>query len=254
MQKTALALLVCLLFASPLPALDGASVLKASDAKTSFKDGDYSAEYEIVKRDPGGATSKNVSAIFRRDRTDQFLILVLEPLVDKGKGYLKIGETLWLYDPVGRAFSFTNAKERFERTSARIEDFKSPSFSSDYRVVSESKAKLGKFDCVVLDLEARKDTLAFPKVKLWISDDMLVRKREDYSLSGQLMRTVAIPTYQQVGDRWAPASITIVDHLKSAKIGGKVEYERTSIAVTRPSRKKLPDAVYTKEYLERVAK
>jgi len=38
------------------------------------------------------------------------------------------------------------------------------------------------------------------------------------------------------------------------KIGTKVEYERTTVTIKKPSLTTLPDTVYTKEYLEKVTK
>ena len=231
-----------------------ARLLKDVDALVTFADTDLSAEYLIVKRDPGGAQSTTRAVMFRRDRSDQFLILILEPTIDKGKGYLKQGDMLWLYDPVGRSFTYTSAKERFQNTSVRNSDFNRSNYSADYRPISGRKEKLGKFDCTVLDLEATNNRVSFPKMRLWVSQDNLVRKTEDYSLSGQLMRTTAMPTYQKVGNKWVAASLVIQDHLKSKTIAGKTEYERTAVTVSKPSLKALPDSVYTKEYLERVAK
>ncbi len=227
------------------------NLLKKVDDLVNFKENDLSAEYVVEKRDPGGAISTTVAAMFRRDKTDQFLILILEPIVDKGKGYLKTGDNLWLYDPVSHSFTFTSAKERFQNSGARNSDFNRSNYSGDYSVVSGKKEKLGKFDCTVLDLKALTNKVSFPKVRIWVSEDNLVRKIEDYSLSDQLMRTTAIPTYQKVGDRWLPATLVILDHLVFRKIAGKIEYERTTVTIKNPSLKTLPNSVYTKEYLER---
>lgn len=229
------------------------ALLSRVDAAVSFMESDLSAEYSIVKRDPGGASSSTVATMFRRDRTGQFLILIMEPAIDKGKGYLKEGDVLWLYDPVGKAFTFTSAKERFQNSGARNSDFNRSSYSVDYRAVASRRERLGAFECTVLTLEARHDRVSFPRVLIWVSDgDNLVRKIEDYSLSGQLMRTTAIPSYQRVGSRWLPVSMVILDHLKSRVVGGKTEFERTTVSITKPSLAPLPDSVYTKEYLERV--
>ena len=228
-------------------------ILKEIDKNTTFKNSDLSAEYTITTRKPGGSTSTTVAAMFRRDRTEEFLILIIEPEVDKGKGYLKKGDNLWLYDPVGRSFTFTSAKERFQNSSARNSDFNRSNFSEDYKAVAGKKTKLGKFSCSLIELESTNNSVSFPKMKIWVSEkDNLVRKIEDYSLSGQLMRTTAIPSYQKVGNRWIPLSLVIVDHLNSKNIGGKTEYERTYIKINKPSLSDIPDTVYTKEYLERV--
>jgi outer membrane lipoprotein-sorting protein len=222
------------------------SVLRTVDSLVSFQDADLSAEYLIEKRDPGGAISTTQAVMFRRDRADQFLILIMEPVIDKGKGYLRQGETLWLYDPADRSFTFTNARDRFQNSSIRISDFNRSSYSSDYRATFGSKEKLGAFNCLVLTLVAQNNRASYPKMRVWISDDNLIRKTEDYSLSGQLMRTTAIPTYQTVGSRRIPANMVIFDHLHSKKIGGKLETERTSVTISKPSLKTLPDSTYTK--------
>ncbi len=226
--------------------------LKSIDDLVIFDDTDVSAEYEIVKRDPGGASSTTVATIFRRDKKEKFLILILEPVIDKGKGYLKLGDNLWLYDPVGKSFTFTSAKERFQNSSARNSDFNRSNFSNDYKAVKSYPKKLGVWDCTVLELEAINDQVSFPKVKLWVSEDNLIRKMEDYSLSGQLMRVTAVPKYQKVCEKWLPASMVLLDYLRSKRINNKIEYERTTITIKNPSLAKLPDSLFTKEYLERV--
>lgn len=247
-------LLVCSAMAQAQTMQQYRDLLKKVDSLVTFRDTDLSAEYTIVKRDPGGSTSTTVAAMFRRDSSDQFLILILQPANDKGKGYLKVGDNLWLYDPANRSFTFTSAKERFQNSSARNSDFNRSNYYNDYKVISAKNEMLGKFNTTVLELDAVNTNVSFPRVKLWVSEDNLVRKIEDYSLSGQLMRTTAIPTYQKAGERWLPASLVIVDHLVFRNIGGKTEYERTTITIKNPSLKTLPDSVYTKEYLERVSR
>lgn len=239
-------------FWSQTPAASPQQLLEAVDRMVIFDDTDVSAEYTITKRDPGGASTTTVATIFRRDRSGQFLILILEPVVDKGKGYLKLDDNLWLYDPVGKTFTFTSAKERFQNSSARNSDFSRSNFAKDYRAVGSSREQLGSFSCTVLQLEALNDTVSFPKMKIWVSDDQLIRKMEDYSLSGQLMRTTAIPSYQRVGARWLPLSMVLLDHLHSRRINDRIEYERTTISIAKPSLTALPDSLFTKEYLERV--
>jgi outer membrane lipoprotein-sorting protein len=218
----------------------------------TFETTDVAAEYKIVKRDPGGATSTTVATMFRRDSTNQFVILILEPAIDKGKGYLKIRDNLWLYDPIDRSFTFTSAKERFQNSSARNSDFNQSNLSNDYEATGSRKVKLGIFNCTVLDLKALNDRVSFPLRKIWVSEDYLIRKIEDYSASGQLMRTTAIPNYQKVGERWLPIQMIILDHLRSKRINNRTEYERTTISITKPSLSALPDSLFTKEYLERV--
>ena len=237
-------------FADP----DYAAMLRKVDALVSFKDSDFSAEYTIDQIDAGGGKSSTVAAIFRRDKDQKFLILILSPDSDRGKGYLKIDDNFWLYDPISRAFSFTSTKERFQNSNARNSDFTQSSFASDYSVTGTRREKLGKFDCWVVDLKALSDTVTFAITKLWISDDNLVRKKEDYSLSGQILRTTAIPSYQEVGSHYVPITMIILDNLQGRTVNGSFVNDRTVITIAKPSLERLPDALFSKAYLEKFAK
>ncbi len=233
---------------------DPKDLLRKVDALASFTDSDFSAEYTFVENKPGEGVDSTQAVIFRRDAENKYLVLVLLPDTDRGKGYLKIGDNLWFYDPIPRKFIFTSAKERFRNSNARNSDFTHSNFAGDYDVVQESREKLGKFDCLVLDLKANNDGVTFPITRLWISGDSLVRKIEDYSLSGQLLRTILIPTYQGIGDRFIPVTMIIVDGLKGRKIDGNFVGDRTQITIRKPSLAKLPNTLFTKSYLEKVSK
>ena len=233
---------------------DPKELLRSVDQLVSFQDSDFSAEYLIVQNKAGEGVDSTQAVIFRRDGANKYLILILAPVVDRGKGYLKIDDSLWLYDPVSRKFTFTSSKERFRNSNARNSDFTRSSFARDYDIGRVGREKLGKFDCTVLDLKANNAEVTFPITKLWISNDSLVRKSEDYSLSGQLLRTILIPTYQGIGGRFVPVTIIIADQLKGRKIDGKFVGDRTQITITKPSLEKLPDNLFTKTYLEKVGK
>ena len=60
-------------FADP----DYAAMLRKVDSLVSFKDSDFSAEYTIDQISAGGGKSSTVAAIFRRDKDQKFLILIL---------------------------------------------------------------------------------------------------------------------------------------------------------------------------------
>lgn len=234
---------------------DFKAMLKTVDGLVSFLDTDFSANYKIEQFKPGEGTSITNTAIFRRDKDEKYLILILDPPTEKGKGYLKIGQSMWLYDPQSRRFDFTSSKERFQNSNARNSDFTRSTYAEDYDIVSAKQEQLGKFACWVLDLKANNEEVSFPRCRIWVSaEDNLVRKTQDYSLSGQLMRTRAIPTYQKVGDRYVPFKLVIIDELRGKTIGGKFQNETTSITITNPALTKLKDSIYTQAYLEKVSK
>ena len=126
--------------------------------------------------------------------------------------------------------------------------------ATDYKITGTRQEKLGKFDCWVVDLKATNDSVTFAITKLWISEDSLVRKKEDYSLSGQILRTTAIPGYQQIGEHFVPITMIILDNLQGKMVNGKLVNDRTTITISKPSLEHLPDALFSKAYLEKFAK
>jgi outer membrane lipoprotein-sorting protein len=246
---------LAVLFLAPgLWAISDLDLLKQADSLVSYYNVDFSAEYTIVQDKPGQARSTTVAGVFRRDSQETYVIVIMQPAISRGQGYLKQGNTLWFYDPESRRFNTTSSKERFQNTNASNSDFTRSTLAEDYRIVGGEDTVLGRFKCRILSLEALTNTVTYPKMKIWISEDGLARKTEDYSLSGQLLRTSAFPDYHRVGGRYVPKQILFVDALRGAVIDGKFINEKTQITISRPSFEKVADTVYSKTFLETVNK
>ena len=246
-------LIVPLLFAAAgLFALSDQELLAGVDASVSYYNVDFSAEYTIVQDKPGQSPVTTVAGVFRRDSSETYVIVIMQPAAAKGQGYLKQGETLWIYDPDGKSFNTTRSADRFQNTNARNSDFTRSTLSRDYKVISGEDAVLGRFKCRLLNLEAVTNQVTYPKMKVWISSDGLLRKSEDYSLSGQLLRTSAIPDYHELSGRFVPRQILYVENLRGAVINGKFVNEKTQITISKPSFAKVANSVFSKTFLEQV--
>ncbi|MCQ2611888.1 MAG: outer membrane lipoprotein-sorting protein [Treponema sp.] len=231
-----------------------ADLLKKAEAGTGYFGTDFKADYVMVEDRPGQGKSVTTATMFRRDSKTMYTILITGPEADKGKGYVKFDNNIWFFDPKDKQFTYTSARSRFQNTNLTNSDLSPQTYSNDYKIESHKEVKLGKYDCVLLELSAVKKNLDYAKIKLWVSAaDGLIRKREDYSLSGQLLRTTAIPSYQKVGSRFVPAGMLIVDNLKGSKIDGKMQYEKTQVTVSNVSFQKQGDIVYSKAYLENMS-
>jgi outer membrane lipoprotein-sorting protein len=233
-------------------AVSDQELLAKVDSLVSYYDTDFQAEYTIVQDKPGQQRTITVAGVFRRDAKEQYVIVIMEPLISKGQGYLKEGKTLWFYDPDSRRFNTTSSADRFQNTNARNSDFTRSTLAVDYRVTAGENTELGRFKCRLLTLEATTTDVTYPRMKVWISEDNLLRKTEDYSLSGQLLRTSAIPDYYNVGGRSVPKQILFVETLKGAVINGTFVNEKTQITITKPSFGKIADTIFSKTFLESV--
>jgi outer membrane lipoprotein-sorting protein len=254
MEKTMRYFFLCIFILSvpALWAITDQELLAKVDSLASYYDTDFSAEYTIIQDKPGQGLSTTVAGVFRRDSKETYVIVIMQPLISKGQGYLKQGKTLWFYDPQSRRFNTTSSADRFQNTNARNSDFTRSTLAQDYKVIAGEDVVLGRFKCRLLTLEAVTTEVTYPRMKVWISEDNLLRKSEDYSLSGQLLRTSAIPDYYNIGGRFVPKQILFVESLKGALINGTFVNEKTQITITKPSFGKLADSIFSKTFLETV--
>lgn len=222
------------------------TILSEIDDLANFADSDFSAVYTIISERPGEEREVTQARLFRRDLNDQFLILILQPEVQRGQGYLQVDENVWFYDPESRKFERTTIRENIQNSDAQNADLDQSSFSTDYTVQSWQEGALGSFEVYVVDLEARSSDVAYDQVRLWIRrDQTIVLKEEDFSVNGRLMRTVYYPRYERVGNKTIPKQVLIIDELN--------EGERTQLTMTDATTQTIPDSVFSKAYLERVS-
>ena len=253
--KTMVGLVLSLFFiftGQRLQAISDQELLVRVDSLASYMNTDFAAEYTITQRRPGQGDSITKAGVFRRDASETYVILIMDPLISRGQGYLKQGNTLWFYDPQSRRFNTTSSSDRFQNTNARNSDFTRSTLAQDYKIIAAEDATLGVLKCRVLTLEAITSDVTYPRMKIWISEDGLLRRTEDYSLSGQLMRTSVIPDYHEIGGRFVPRQILFEDALRGAHIGGTFVRERTLITISGPSFRRIADSVFSKTHLELV--
>lgn len=250
--RSVLAAAACLfLLTSPAPvsaqtaaadAPDWNRILTRIDEMGDFEDSDFAAEITVVSKKPDEDDSVIVAQYYRRDKEEKFTMILRKPDIQSGQGYFSAGDDLWFYDPESRKFAYSSLKDSFQDSDAQNSDFAASSLAKDYTVTASESAKLGSGDVWVATLEAVNKKVAVAKRKLWIrKDNYLILKEEHYSVSNRLMRTIAYPKYQTVEGTFVPASMVIVDNLKTG--------ERTQITFTNPSVKKQPDSRFNKEYL-----
>ena len=232
-------------------AAESRRILERVDALVTYPEEDFSAEYTVTEVRPGESTSRTKFVLFRRDRAESYTILIQEPAQDRGKGYLRIDDNLWLYDPVARRFTVVSASDRFENTGVRNSDFNQSTLAEDYRIVGHTTEQLGAYETDVYDMEAIHDDVTFPHMRIWIDRNRLVRKFEDYSLSRRHMRTTAIPNYRRLDDQYVPVRIVIQDELRGREVDGEFRNRRTMIEVEKPSLQEVPNMVFTRTFLER---
>ncbi|MGN0730022.1 outer membrane lipoprotein-sorting protein [Treponema sp.] len=229
-------------------------LLKQAQDSTAFFDTDFKGFYSVVYEKPGEGKNITEAIMYRRDTESKWTILITGPAKERGKGYLQYDGNIWFYDPADHRFTFTSARDKFQNTNANNSDFAPQFYHRDYTIESYSEVMLGKLDCVMFVLKAKVLNVDYPELHLWVTkNDGLVRKKEDYSLSGQKLRTTVIPSYQIISsgrNYYVPVKMLITDNFRGKKIGDKIQFERTQITITNITFERQDNSVYTKPYLE----
>lgn len=162
--------------------------------------------------------------IYRRGQDRKLVILFTKPKGEAGKGYLRIDNNLWSYDPNTGKWERRTERERIAGTDSRRADFDESRLAEEYEPTYEGQDKLGAFAVHKLTLNVKQGVdVAFPVVKLWVDTATSnVLKRQELALSGRLMRTVYYPKWNKLyseskkADVWFPQEIRIYDEVEKA--------------------------------------
>jgi outer membrane lipoprotein-sorting protein len=217
---------------------------------------DMTAQVRITTRDPEQGTKIIESVMYRRDRDDSFLIVIADPETDRGNGYLRVGDNMWLYRRNTRTFTHIGRDEKIGGSNASAGDIEKRKFKDLYKpnvdasgkeLITEATIGGGKIPVYRVEVTAKVNDVKFPRLVAWVTrDKFLELKRESYSLSGTLMETDLFTNYKDVDGRYVPLLQKFVD---------EVEKGRTSLLeITGISFKTVDDYKFDKSYLESLSK
>jgi hypothetical protein len=247
------AALAAVLLAAPAAfALDAAGMKKTLEVidDRQRNGGDYKSLVYLEQKEKDKADTVREALVYRRDADDKLMILFTKPKGEAGKGYLRLDKNLWSYDPnVGR-WERRTERERIAGTDSRRADFDESRLAEEYDPAYEGEEALGKFQVHKLSLKARPNIdVAYPVVKLWVDkDNNNVLKRQEFALSGRLMRTLYYPKWQKLfseskgADVWYPQEIRIYDEVEKSN--------STVILIKSVDLRSLEANIFTKAWLE----
>ena len=242
-----------LLLAGPAhAALDAAGmkqVLSTIDDRQR-NSGDYRALVYLEQKEKDKTDVVREALVYRRDADDKLMILFTKPKTEAGTGYLRIEKNLWFYDPATGKWERRTERERIAGTDSRRADFDESRLAEEYTPEYEGEAKLGAFQAHVLKLTAKEGVdVAFPVLKLWVDQNSNnILKRQEFALSGRLMRTLYYPSWKKLfseskgADVWFPEEIRIYDEVEKAN--------STLVLIKSVDLKSLEANIFTKAWLE----
>lgn len=228
-------------------------ILTKLDTMQTLKS-DISSKVKLTQERVGKGVKEIESYFYRRDRDDAFLIILTAPDVEKGNGYLRMGDDFWMYKRNTRTFQHVNRDENISGTDARGGDFEKRKLSELYKAAVDSSGKemlfeemLGKIPVYRFEITAVVNDVTYPKQVYWVrKDNFLPLKVQSYSLSGTLMQTAYYRKYTEIEGRYFMVQGLFIDEFEK---GNKTIMEMTGISLS-----KLSDNIFTKAYLESLSK
>lgn len=212
--------------------------------------GDWSSTVYIEQKETGKSALVYLAETYRRDATDSLVILFTKPQAEAGKGYLRLDNNLFFYDPTVGKWERRTERERIGGTGGQRQDFDQSRLAEEYTPAFVAAETLGQYKVNHLKLTAKEGVdVAYPVVDVWFdtaTGNML--KRQDFALSGRLMRTTLYPQWVKMysaskkADIYYPKEIRIYDEVEKGN--------STVISMQTVNLSPVQDTIFTKAWLE----
>jgi hypothetical protein len=212
--------------------------------------GDYASLVFIDQKDKQGSTKAYEARVYRRDVDDKWMILFTKPKAEAGKGYLRIERNMFLYEPALGKWERQTERASIVGTSSRRDDFDQSRLAEEYDAKFIADEVLGKFKVHRLELKAKPHVeVVNPLVSLWIDQDSKnVLKRQEFAMSGKLMRTTYYPGWSKMFSKSKGADVYVP---KEIRVFDEVEKGSSTTIVLRDVKLEPLDAnMFSKAWLE----
>ncbi len=224
-------------------------MLKVIDDRQQ-NNGDWKSTVFIEQKEAGKSDLVYQAGIYRQDNNDTLVILFMKPQAEAGKGYLRVDKNLFFYDPASGKWERRTERERIGGTGSQQQDFDQSTLAVDYVPAFVGEEKLGQFAVNRLKLTAQPTAdVPYPIVEMWIDKATgNTLKRQDFALSGKLMRTTYYPQWQKMyseskkAEVYFPKEIRIFDEVQKGST--------TTVVIQEVDLKTLDASIFTKAWLE----
>jgi outer membrane lipoprotein-sorting protein len=220
-------------------AQDADEILKKVDE--NLTPGSIEAYRKIINEEPDGKRKEFTFFSVRKEK-GKTAMLYLSPASEKGRAALRLGDDMWLYIPnVGKPIR-TTSTQSLTGGIFNNGDIMRLDYSVEY---DASFLEQGDTE-YILELRAKKRTVAYDTLKMWITKDTLLATRiECYSASGMLIKTLEFKEIKDFGNGIVRPAVTetyspLYEGYRSFGIYAKIQP------------RELPDEVFTLNYLPKI--
>ena len=221
-----------------------AALVERFEDKLNLEGLDVSDTFTLVQKKEGEADRVLRIQIFRRDAANTFTLLFQYPESEKGKGYWRSNDDLYLYLPATREFVYRNRKDDVGGSDVRADLFGKSSILEQYWARLEGSTKVASWDCDVVRLDAKQLDVSYPVQKWYLRrTDGLPVKVDNFSAGETLLRTTYYVDYKMlVPGKFIFTKLLAIDALEKG--------QKTFLTNDGISTDKIPDYTFSKAFLE----
>jgi len=201
----------------------------------------YESYRKLINEEPNGSKKEFIFFTVKKGK-DKVAMLYVSPASEKGRATLRLGDNMWLYIPnVGRPIRITSMQSViggvFNNADIMRLDY---SVEYDATILEQNESQY------ILNLKAKTQTVAYDNLIMWVDKkNTMVTKVECYAASGTLIKTLEFKDIKNFGDGiMRPAVIETSSPLYKGY--------RSLMIYSQMKLRKLPDEVFTLEYLSRL--
>jgi len=205
---------------------------------------DFTMLARVTSNKPKGEPKIGIYEVMSKGK-DKSVIKTLAPAVDKDRLLLMREDNLWAYLPNISKPLRISLRERLIGEVANA-DIARANFLGDYDPQLGGTEKIDGKEFTILDLKAKKESVAYARVKLWVeSKTYNPLKAEFYGTSGRMLKNCTYERYVPLGGRSRPSRIIMNDPIVKGQ-NSVIEYAKMEL-------KDLPDKFFTDDYMKKLS-
>jgi outer membrane lipoprotein-sorting protein len=195
MVKLLISLIIGILAAVPVFAVDGTQLLAQIDKNLSPES--YESYRKIINIEPSGSKKEYTYFTVKKGK-DKIVGLFLAPASDKGRSTLRLGDNMWLYIPnVGKPVRITSLQSVVGGVFNNA-DILALDYAEEYTVEKVEEASGTQY---LLLLKAKTKTVAYDRLKMWVDKSKLLpTKIECLTEANMLIKTLYFKDIKEFGE------------------------------------------------------
>jgi len=193
--------LISLLFAAPVYAVDGTELLKQVDRNLNPES--YESYRKLINIEPDGR-KKEFTLFTVKKGIDKVASIFIAPASEKGRSTLRLGDNMWFYIPnVGKPIRITSLQSVVGGVFNNA-DILQLDYAAEY-IVEKVEEQGNEY---LLHLKAKTKTVAYDRIRLWAEKERkLPTKIECLTEAGMLIKTLYFKDVKDFGGIVRPAVI-----------------------------------------------